>query len=203
MKKLILLLFICSVITAQDFSDIQPKGLDKGKRSLNSFRGIPFGSTKQYVIENERVSLEKQVVQGSVEMYFGTAYLTGKETLVTYNFIDNIFLQAMYILQAEHSNRNFYIDDYNQFKDLLIDKYGSPSAQDIVWNNRLYQDNIEDYGLAISIGHLKYYSQWKFDNGDVRITLDGDNYDTKLVLLYTTSEYFDKRDKASNVLDDF
>ena len=97
---------------------------------------------------------------------------------------------------VEHSNKNRYIDDFYDLKALLIKKYGEPAFNIIHWDNDLYKDSEQDYGLAVAIGHLEYFTRWETDKTTIRLDLYGDNYDIYLSLDYTSKEYEDLLNKA-------
>jgi len=99
-----------------------------------------------------------------------------KKAFVNYFFTDNQLIKAGYILAGLHTNKNDYITDYNDFKEILTKKYGSPKNEQTLWKNDLYKDDHSHWGLAISIGHLKYFSAWETDNTEILNFLSGDNY---------------------------
>ena len=156
MKKIILLLtFVFATNTIWGQIDIKPKPLTKLNESsdlteLKTFRGIKFGSTLGDVKKAERINLEPIGESGIVKMYAGSDQLLGFSVMVVYYFIDNTFLMAAYIFTNEHSNKNFFIKDYGELETNLIKKYGAPDIKDINWENGLYKDEPESYGLARS-----------------------------------------------------
>ena len=87
--------------------------------------------------------------------------IDGKDVAVIYYFSNNKLYRARYILQENHSNKNDFISDFQDFKLLLGKKYGKAEIDGSSWKNELYKNNPEDWGLAISIGHLVYYALWK------------------------------------------
>jgi hypothetical protein len=96
------------------------------------------------------------------------------EVLVGYIFAGNKLTRGKYILMEKHSNNNDYISDYNTLKGLLTKKYNEPSQDEKVWKNDLYKDDYQNWGMAISIGHLIYYSSWINENTEITLYLTGE-----------------------------
>jgi hypothetical protein len=89
---------------------------------------------------------------------------------------------VFYYFERNHTNHNDYIDDYIDLKEALIKKYGEPSSDDIIWENNLHKDNLQEYGLAISVGHLEYLTQWTHINNTTNIVLNLYGKDNKINL---------------------
>ena len=84
--------------------------------------------------------------------------------------------------------------EYNQFKDMLTNKYGEPS-----WYSETFKEGastFNDYAKMESLkeGNCYYWTHWEVDNGAilVRIASIPDTYDGWIVLLY--------RDKINDAL---
>jgi len=108
--------------------------------------------------------------------------------LCVYSFLKDKFYRSTYLFNETHTNKNDYIDDYERLKNVLIKKYGKPTTDRAVWKNNLYKDDKQDWGTAISIGHLEYRTLWMklVDRDIIEITLllTGDNYKISLGILY-------------------
>jgi len=57
---------------------------------------------------------------------------------------------------------------------------------------------LQDYGLAASIGHLAFQSDWETDRTLIRLTLKGDNFNIKIGIMYTSKIHKELIDKAKN-----
>jgi hypothetical protein len=118
--------------------------------------------------------------------------------LISYYFAENQLVAGRYIFLSEHSNKNLYINDYDDIKESLIKKYGQPNVDRPVWNNDLYKNDPSEWGMAISVGHLSYTAGWQLANTQIILHLGGDNYDITLGLDYhsTLKSHEDLRTKA-------
>ena len=108
--------------------------------------------------------------------------------LCVYSFIEDKFYRSAYLFDETHTNKNLYISDYERLKEVLIKKYGNPTIDRIEWRNDLFKNNKQDWGTAISIGHLEYRTLWmmliRLDIIEITLKLTGDNYEISLGILY-------------------
>jgi len=159
------------------------KGLDnKG----SDFRIANWGDSKESIISKEG-KINKASIDG---IYLFDDFVAGMSCSVAYIFTNNKLTMAKYIFKEEHSNKNDFINDYDNIVSLLSDKYGEASYNSSNWRNDLYKGDIEHYGLAISLGHLNYSAGWlKNDKTDISVLLSGENYDIELVIQYLSKKY--------------
>jgi len=186
MKKIILLiplLAICLILNSQDF------------------RNAKWGMTLNQVKQTEP---EKPVKETSELLAYKTN-ISNFETFAIYIFVGDKLTRAKYALLETHSNKNDYITDYNTLKSLLNKKYGN-SIEDVTrWKNDLYKENYSDWGFAVSLGHLLYYSSWKTDRTEIFMCLSGENYEIENIIEYTSLELitFEDELRDKNELDNF
>ncbi len=157
------------------------------------FRNVNWGMSKEEVKSIETADEFLELEDGT---YSYKATVASLDSYLFYEFVENKLASSGYMFLVEHSNKNRYIDDFHKLKTLLIKKYGEPAFNIIHWDNDLYKDSKQDYGLAVSIGHLEYLTRWETDKTTIRLDLYGDNYDIYLSLDYTSKEYEDLLNKA-------
>lgn len=167
---------------------------------------VTFSLAKEYDFRNVNWGMNKEEVKSAetadefLELEDGTySYkvdVAGLDSYLFYYFVENKLASSAYIFLVEHSNENLYIDDFYDLKTLLIKKYGEPASNIIHWDNDLYKDSEQDYGFAVSIGHLEYFTKWETDKTTIGLNLYGDNYDIYLSLDYTSKEYENLLNKA-------
>ena len=94
--------------------------------------------------------------------------LAGLDVLIFYRFdeLGELF-QAGYEASAEHSDRNKYVEEFNQLNRLLRKRYTESEAPMQIWNNRLFENNQDNRGRAVASGHLVY--KWSYEAGNTRI----------------------------------
>ena len=95
----------------------------------------------------------------------------------------------------KHTNKNLYINDYESLKEILTKKYGKPEIDKVIWKNDLFKSAKQDWGTAISIGHLEYFSSWETPTTYINLGLNGDNYKISLTLGYESRELKEWSDK--------
>jgi hypothetical protein len=90
----------------------------------------------------------------------------------------------------EHTNKNDFIWDYEQLKELLSEKYGEPNFDNVSWEDDLYKDDKSKWGFAISIGDVRMACSWEIEDTSIRLILHGENYEISFVLMYHGKKYF-------------
>lgn len=166
-----------------------------------NFRKTTWGMSVQQVLKSEPLETahsEKNVLGYKVKVL-------DKDVYLGYIFIDNKLVRARYILAEEHSNKNDFINDYDTFKKILIKKYGKPIKDDVIWRNRLFKKNSSDWGMAISIGHLAYFSKWDTEHTEILCFLYGDNHKIKCGVEYVSKKLkqLEKNYKEKKGLENF
>lgn len=174
---------------------IQP--LDKTK---NDFRQSKWGDSKSIVKNNEKA--EPFVDKDGMLMYKGK--LSDLDVTIGYVFVNDLLSRSKYLIDVTHTNQNDYISDYKRLKALLTEKYGTPTLDEVKWRNKLYYDDPENYGMAISVGHLYYYCQWNTIDTEIEIMLHGENFKINHEIEYSSKRYQNTESdkKKDNVLDD-
>ncbi|MBA7584697.1 hypothetical protein ES708_26654 [subsurface metagenome] len=151
------------------------------------FRNINWGMSQAEVKERETEG--EIVLEDSKLLVIGNLSLAGLDVSLGYRFNvkDQVF-GATYLIKEEHTNNTAYITDYKNLKDKLIDKYGAPDEDEIIWLDDLWKDEPSDWGMAIITGDLRYYSRWNLGSFDIILVLKGDNYEVDFMLVYGSNE---------------
>lgn len=171
------------------------------KKKSSNFRGTVWGMSKQKVKSIEKLKIIKDT--GNILIYKGK--VANLNTYIVYIFVNNKLVRTKYIIRELHTNKNDYIFDYKKIKRILTKKYGPPKSDKQIWLNNLYKTDTEDWGLAISIGHLKYYSEWETDDSIILLALFGDNYKITLGVEYVSKELrnLEKKVNEEKTLNEF
>jgi len=157
-----------------------------------TFRKTKWGMTPAEVKASEPLKISEE----NKEFIAYKTSVIGKDVFVGYFFIDNQLTRARYILSQSHSNESDFITDYEDFKKILIKKYGNPTKDESFWKKDLYKDNYSDWGTAISLGHLIYFSTWSTNDMEISNTLMGDNYDISCIIEYRSTNLKEIEKKA-------
>lgn len=154
------------------------------------FRNVKWGMSKEEVKEHEESDLTLDRESGLAYQNLRVARF---DTVLTYHFnVNNELFSAGYYLIHEHSNKNDFIDDFEYLKNLLIDKYGEPKEDEIIWKDDLYKDDPSDWGMAIFAGDLIYRTLWENEDLIVELQLKGDNYKKEFTIAYKSKNISDE-----------
>ena len=149
------------------------------------FRNVKWGMSKEEVKRYAQEELT-EADEGFINI---ETELLEKKVALLYQFNDKDQLyQAAYSSLEEHTNKNLYLEDYEQFKESLIEKYGQPSEDEEFWRSNLYRDNPGDYGMAVAVGDLVKRTTWETDNTKIVLGITGDNFEIGVVIVYFSKE---------------
>ena len=90
-------------------------------------------------------------------------------------------------------------------KEILTKKYGKPIEDKQYWKKDLYKNDYQDWGFAISLGHLSYFATWQTNTTDIFLGLYGDNYKINLGVEYESIQLkvLEEKAKEKKALDEF
>lgn len=118
-----------------------------------------------------------------------TTSVAGKNANLIFSFDDSGLTAGMIYFELKHSNDNLYIEDFEDIRKALTEKYGAPIIDKQVWKDDLFMNSPDDWGVAVAAGHLQYLAQWEMENNKISLYLTGDNYNIELVLIYLSDNY--------------
>lgn len=153
------------------------------------FRKTRWGMSLDQVKKSEESELfmekENSIVYSNLEV-------AGFNTYLSYDFNDqNELYQGVYLFNEDHTFSNSYVEDYTELKSNMVELYGQPAENDIVWKNDYFKSDTSKWGIAVSLGHLVYYSCWEIEDTCIYLSLNGDNYKIKLALSYYSKDLMD------------
>jgi len=182
-KCFIVTLVLTLALPGLAFSN-QTTSMDQAQ-SPGGFRENPWGTLKEQIQKAEQGKLVKsEKVSTGLDALVYEENAGGMDCAIGYFFAENKLVQGRYVFLQEHSNRTLFIDDYNKVKNSLIEKYGKPGTDNIIWRNNLYKDDPGEWGMAIAVGHLIYASKWKTADMEINLQLFGDNHKITFILDY-------------------
>ncbi|MBA7588846.1 hypothetical protein ES708_30916 [subsurface metagenome] len=153
------------------------------------FRKVNWGMSKEEVKATED---KKPFSENDTDLYYKNVEIIGRNFFCSYGFIQDKLYESNYnigtTLGEIHSNKNDYIDDYESVKEILTKKYGKPKRDVVTWKNDLFKNKKQDWGTAISIGHLVYVSTWETPTTEIGVALGGNNYEIWLSVGYDSKE---------------
>lgn len=157
------------------------------------FRNCKWGMSKDEVKKYES---DIEIVDESEDEIKAKVEIDNTDFLAAYYFNDDKLEQVTMVSMEEHSNENLYIDDYEDFQELITEKYGEPETDENIWSDDLYKDDTDDWGFAISLGDLIMVSRWYTDTTEVGLTLTGDNYEIAFGIIYRNINYEEEIDTS-------
>lgn len=163
------------------------------------FRNASWGMTVEETkkLEAAKPDREDKEARGlDMIVYIGKA--DALSCAYGYIFADDKLVEGRYRFIEKHTNNNQYIEDFNVIKASLVEKYGKPKSDETIWYNNLYKSDPNEWGFAVSLGHLAFQAVWQTANTKILLQLQGDNYEFTHLLQYasTSKEHLDLIKKA-------
>ena len=193
MKEVILILFIFSLTIFATQADKK-----EATSSKYNFRKTIWGMSQKEVRLKEKA--KPQYITKKILGYSNKSIVNLSSSIV-YIFSKNKLVRSKYIIQEHHSNKNTYISDFNTLKNKLTKKYGKPKENKVFWINDLYKDKYQDWGFAISLGHLSYYTIWETKDTIILLILTGENYNIDFQIEYSSKKLKILEKKENNQKD--
>ena len=115
------------------------------KEAKYDFRKTKWGMSKEQVkkTEDKKPDFEDNTIL-SYEVMINEKYFE-----CVYLFLEDKLYGSRYLFFGEHTNKDLYIDDYEEMKELLIKEYGKPKVDKVKWKNDLFK-NLESSNEFIS-----------------------------------------------------
>ena len=146
--------------------------------SARDFRETTWGMTKAQVLATEaKPPSDVRESNGETIVRYDSIELAALDGSVVYIFAKDKLVRAKYLFAAEHDDLNDFIADYRIVEPLLRGAYGEPTWQKAVWEDDSLMEEKKGYleqdralpenifpsdrfvGLAVSLGHLKLYTE--------------------------------------------
>lgn len=156
------------------------------KREGTSFRNSIWGDSKDDVKK-----YEKDITLTDIDQYLlGRTTILGYTADVSFSFEeDKLYLGTYNFSQLGYTSGGQFINAYNNLKESLIKKYGTPYEDDIF--NQERESLIEHAGPsdALKFGYVIYRAQWKTNTTNIALYMGAVNYEIALAIDYQDINY--------------
>lgn len=206
MKKLIILLLTASTFVYSQETAITTTGkrvtlnddytwsyIEESTTESFDFRKTFWGMSKEEVKSSETATPYGEKSDYTL-MYLSN--ISDLDCVIVYFFTNNLLTGGRYYFTEKHSNDNDYLSDYENMKELLSKKYGTPSTDNEYWKDDLYKDDYSSWGFAVSYGHYVRYAGWESDKTDIEIVISGENFSIRHQIDYYSVEFKDMKEEA-------
>ena len=175
-KKLITLVFAMGLLS---------------QTGLSWAENYDFRLTRWGMTQNDVVAAEEKMdpVERSENMITYKTQILNRNVKLHYVFVQNKLVGAIYKLDDNYLNSDHFLIAYNQFKQKVTEKYGPPSRNTTNWLNDTYKNNRKKWGLALSLGHTEYVTDWETQNTTIACSLRQQNFNVICLLEYWSVEH--------------
>jgi hypothetical protein len=160
--------------------------------------GEGYDRTKWGMSPDEvRVLYHDKEFKGQDNIPYFEGQTAGKDSVTVFYFTQAQLTAVAVILNEAHTNRNAYLAEYQFLKQQLTKKYGDPTEDESRWLNDLYQDDPDEYGFAVSLGHLTLLSKWETKGTEIELSCSGKNFKISNRIQYASSDLKNLMKEAS------
>ncbi len=153
---------------------------------------------------NQREVAASESIKPSLNDDEGLAYvvdLSGYKTFLFYVFnSEGKLSNVSYSLYEKFASENSYLTAYLSLISKLKEKYGEGES-DIIWNDDLYRDDKQKWGLAIAAEHLKIKHTWETEDTSIAAEISGKNFKIDVSIRYSSKSI--RYNRKTNDLDNF
>ncbi|MCX6232282.1 MAG: DUF4468 domain-containing protein [Bacteroidetes bacterium] len=163
--------------------------LSQNNPIIPDVRNVNWGMSKEQVKEKENLT-NISIKNETINEINAKLIISSYSCAVFYDFYNNKLVSISMIFDIDHTNKNLFVNDYNDIKKSLISKYGEPKYDKIDWSNELFKDDVNYIGLAISREDVKYNCTWYTEKSKIYLLMSG-NEDKNITIGLI---YFDLKD---------
>jgi len=141
------------------------------------FRGFVWGVTKEDVRKFEKARFYKE--EGDALFFLEKPDRFRR--LITYRFADGGLIGAKYEMVEYHEpDPQDVLTRSADWTNQLKEKYGEPSAEEMIWKNKFYRTRPNFWFRAMRRGDLRIESKWTISGGGVVMKNYHDGYNYQL-----------------------
>ncbi|MFV0520125.1 MAG: hypothetical protein ACK5LY_07605 [Lachnospirales bacterium] len=154
-------------------------------RENTTFRNTVWGDSIEDVKKYETAEL----LEENTDALVFEDIILGRDMYVIYYFNNDKLTNSVYGLKNELSNGGQYLQQYNNFKESLIEIYGEPKEDG---TQKFKDDDSIAYAGesdALEFGYLAYFSRWENESTLIQMGLFYENFDPQFVISYSDKNY--------------
>ncbi|MDA0987190.1 MAG: hypothetical protein O3A55_06305 [Bacteroidetes bacterium] len=131
------------------------------------FWGMTFAEVQTKVMELDNLGNNDMYPTKNGFEY--TITINQRPTLLTFQFDNDRFYIARLLPRIFSKRKTDYVEAYDEYYEILFQKYGQPSREGFLKKDRSYQNTIE----AVLLGYVKKYAVWNFKRTQIILLMKG------------------------------
>ena len=149
-----------------------------------NFRRTRWGMTEQQVRQVEGDRTVHETMQSGLRLIAYRGRVAERECTITYVFADGLLVRAKYVLTERHSDKNLYLEDFEEIKRPLTKAFGEPRDK-VEWRSDLFRDDPHRWGMAVAAGHFSQSSEWHTEDTVITATISGGALEISIEVEYS------------------
>lgn len=163
MKSKLILVFVLAIILFSTISSF-------AQTEEYDFRKVRWGMSKEEVKNSEVFTVDSE---GEKSIWYNDVpgVLSHMNVDLGYFFIEGKLEKAAYLFSFDYPHAEAYVYDFEHLKSNLLEKYGEPALDKVVWLNEFYKDKEEYLGYALENGLVEYWVIWETSTTSILLRL--------------------------------
>lgn len=162
--------------------------------NLPTFRSIPWGASKEYVLRND----DSQRIETGADFLRLRDNLGDLSVDVTYFFWRGHHIKGTYVTHQNLGEYSSYIERYNHLKGLLAQTYGMPKIDLMNWIDHTHKNQPNRWITAISRGHLEHFAFWEEEEIVISIKFAAVNQRPSIMIEYYIKNFDAEMDQTDD-----
>lgn len=154
------------------------------------FRNAKWGDSIENVLEYE---YDTTLIRDGNELV-GDCVVADENVKVYYVLENNKLIKGGYYFDLDTRNGQIYISTYDKLKSMLIDIYGDPIEDKVVYRYGESSSDFFDDVLSLEAGYTTYAAQWETNTTEILLGMYSKNYEIFLALIYEDINYEEPKD---------
>ena len=162
-----------------------------------TFEEMEWGLSKKDLVELEGKPTDQRKVR-ELEVLRYQQVVINLNCAIDYFFAANKLSRTRFSFTGDYLDKNAYLQDYQNIKDALVQKFGRPLEEGMKWRDTSYKDDFGSWGEAVSLGHLELSSRWLTPQTEITANLSGIDDEILLTVEYSGLELKELAKKSEN-----
>lgn len=154
------------------------------------FRNAKWGDSIENVLEYE---YDTTLIRDGNELV-GDCVVADENVKVYYVLENNKLIKGGYYFDLDTRNGQIYISTYDKLKSMLIDIYGDPIEDKVVYRYGESSSDFFDDVLSLEAGYTTYAAQWETNTTEILLGMYSKNYEIFLALIYEDINHEEPKD---------
>jgi len=148
------------------------------------FRDTKWGMSREEVKAIESAEINEEDAD---EIIYKVEHYS-QDFFCGYKFVNDKLHQGYYIWDGSYLNPDHYIQAYDDIKEFLIEDYGTPKVDEVIWEDDFPFKTKKTQGYALFTNDVFLTAGWETENTKIILVLMNIGTEIRLAITYIRKE---------------